>query len=455
MKISQIYSKFIKENNLPTPDEAGNRVKDLLAKHKGKPGAGPTRGNNHERNTWHADQDKSEQQQRDDKATANNISEMAWINRSAPAVNVSYDKVLDTTTDTWKGDKVKVTEISQGKEKEWVAAANKWRTYQTAKGGGSDPKIVAKADNRAERTMKIQNKHAETINELSVDTLKKYTKDVEKMDPATTPKFKMVKHDEGHAKAKRRIAHMTGDRNSKMYEAKLAEIMEAFDANAFADILGKQEKEKEKPAANKKSSYDVDFLGWVIRILPPSMKNGVVKWGILEKKSVEKNEAKFLTTGQSTTEKDAIADAEAWLKKRGSDSAQSTSTSNATIDFNTEFSEHIIGGPDKFYAAIDYGDDCPVLYISTIPQKMLKPSHLGRSKEDNNTQLQTISLTPPEVAAAKLVRGGRYKLGNQLDGWGKDMQVYELILHSETQGSRDKQRLHAPGLTVARPTARQ
>ena len=172
---------------------------------------------------------------------------MGWINRCAPAQDVKYDKVLEPVTDTWKGDKVKVTEISKGAEKKWVAGANKWRDEQTAKGGGADPKIVAKADRRAERSMKISHKHAtnETIvNELSVDTLKKHSQSVKQMDPATTPKYKMVKHHEGQAKADRRIAHMTGDRSSRMYESKLQEFLaldEAFDKNAFTDILSKQD----------------------------------------------------------------------------------------------------------------------------------------------------------------------------------------------------------------------
>lgn len=154
---------------------------------------------------------------------------MGWINRAAPSTDVSYDKVLDTVTDKWKGDKVQVTEISKGAEKKWVAGANKWRDEQTAKGGGADPKIVAKADKRAERTMKIKQKHEQPLNELSIDKLRQHTQAVRQMDPATTPKYKMVKHHEGEQKATTRIAHMTGDRTNKMCESKLHEFLKLKD----------------------------------------------------------------------------------------------------------------------------------------------------------------------------------------------------------------------------------
>jgi hypothetical protein len=150
---------------------------------------------------------------------------MGWINRAAPSSDVSYDKVLDPVTDKWKGDKVQVSEVSKDTEKKWVAGANKWRDEQTAKGGGADPKIVDKADRRAERTMKIKQKHDKPLNELSVETLKKHNQGVANMNPATTPKYKMVKHHEGEQKAATRIAHMTGDRNNKMYESKLQEFL--------------------------------------------------------------------------------------------------------------------------------------------------------------------------------------------------------------------------------------
>ena len=150
---------------------------------------------------------------------------MGWINRCAPSNDVSYDKVLDPVTDKWKGDKVTVDEMSDKTERKWAAHANKWRDHQTANHGHLDPKIVDKANRRAERTMKINQKHAGKLNELSVDKLKQHNQGVKQMDPATTPKYKMVKHIEGGKKAATRIAHMTGDRNNKMYESKLQEFL--------------------------------------------------------------------------------------------------------------------------------------------------------------------------------------------------------------------------------------
>jgi len=114
----------INENSIPTPDEAGNRVKDLLAKHKGKPGLPAVPGNDHARNAYHADQDRAEQQQRDDRATAN---------------------------------EEQINELDMGTEKTWAAKASKWRSEQPM--DFKDPVATAKAERRAEREMNIRNKH--------------------------------------------------------------------------------------------------------------------------------------------------------------------------------------------------------------------------------------------------------------------------------------------------------
>jgi hypothetical protein len=332
---------------------------------------------------------------------------MGGINRCAPAQDVKYDKVLNDVIDKWKGDKVKVTEVSKDTEKKWVAGANKWRDEQTAKGGGADPKIVAKADKRAERTMKIKNKHSEPLNELSVDKLKQYAKGVENMDTAKTPKYKMVKHSEGHTKAGQRIAHMTGNRNSKVYESKLNEFLaldEAFDANAFADILGKQDQETQA-AKPKAKVVSIDFHGWTIkyRNAQPS------EWMIMDKKGEVKQK------GESPTPKEAVADAEEFIKGGGGTRQQASS--NVTIDFNVDFAKEFAPEGDQFYATIDQDEGAPMLIFSTQPQQGLKSSHIRTQASkvtSGTTKLPMISMSPSESNKMGLQPNGRYILGDKI-----------------------------------------
>lgn len=141
MKLSDIN-----ENSIPTPDEAGERVKNLLAKHKGKPGLPANPNNDHAKNTYHADQARAEQQQRDDRATAN---------------------------------EEQLTELDKSKYQDWAAASNAWRNKQPM--DFKDPAATNKAERRAEREMNIRNKHGvkhtpvtSEISEISKNLRDKY-----------------------------------------------------------------------------------------------------------------------------------------------------------------------------------------------------------------------------------------------------------------------------------------
>lgn len=434
------------EDTTPTPDQAGERVRDFIQKHKekhkGLPGTPTPPSSNPAADEWHREQDRLEKRIRSDRATAfeEDINEggMGWINRAAPSHDVSYDKVLDTVIDKWKGDKVAVNEISKGAEKKWVAGANKWRDEQTAKGGGADPKIVAKADKRAERTMKIKNKHEQPLNELSINMLKQHNQGVKQMDPATTPKYKMVKHHEGEQKAAARIAHMTGDRNSKMYEAKLEEILEAFDANAFADILGKQNQEVQA-AKPKTKVVDIDFHGWTIKY----RNTQPAEWVVMDKKGETKHK------GESPTPKEAVADAEAFIKGGGGTKQQASS--NVTIDFNVDFAKEFAPDGETFYATIDQDEGAPMLIFSTMPEKSLKKSHIRTQASkvtSGTTKLPMISMSPAESNKMGLQPNGRYTLGDKIPV-DDNTAMFPLIYQGTVQGKGDMMKMGRPGLTVA------
>lgn len=489
------------EATTPTPDEAGERVRQFLQQHKaankGKPGQRGVSPEEHKQNLAQRDHDRAEQQQRDDRATsfeesllneisnevlgkykaaaghqasdadkkgdtktankrfsgivkatkkqfANDTKKVSegsaqWISRSAPAQDVSYEKTLGPTTDTWKGQKVTVTEISKSAEEKWAAGANKWRSEQTAKGGGADPKVVAKADQRAERTMKIKNKHAsKQINELSVNTLKKYSNSVEQLDPATTPKFKMVKHEEGYATAGHKIAQKTGNRSSKMYESMLEDIMEAFDANAFADILGKQDTEAQS-AKPKAKVIDIDFHGWTIKY----RQGKPSEWMIFDKKGNLKHK------GSSPSDKEAVQDAQDWIKAGGGTNTQASK--NVTIDFNVDFAKEFAPDGETFYATIDKDEGVPMLIFSTVPDKSLKTSHIRTQANkitSGTTKLPMISMSPAESNKMGLQPNGRYQLGDKIPV-DDNTAMFPLIYQGTVQGKGDMMRMGKPGLTVA------
>ncbi len=306
---------------------------------------------------------------------------MGGINRCAPAQDVSYEKVLNDITDEWRGQKVKV-------------------------------------------------------NELSVKRLKQYSQDVQQMDPATTPKYKMVKHGEGYAKANHRIAHMTGDRSNKMYESKLGEFLAEADGSAFTDILNKQDTEKQA-AAPKQKVVDIDFHGWTIRYRPTT-DGSPVQWIVLDKKGDIKNK------GSAGTDKDAVSDAEDWIKSGGGKTSEATG--KVTIDFNAAFAKQFAPGGETFYISIERDGKVPTLILSSIPQEGFKTSHPKPVK--NGIGSPVVALTPKQCNDAGLQPNGRYILGaeNKIDN---NISMFPLIFQNVTQSSSDRMRLGAPGITVA------
>lgn len=306
---------------------------------------------------------------------------MGGINRCAPAQDVSYEKVLNDVTDKWRGQKV-------------------------------------------------------TVNELSVKKLRQYSQGVQQMDPATTPKYKMVKHGEGYAKAGRRIAHMTGDRSNKMYESKLGEFLAEADANQFTDILNKQDQEKQA-AKPKQKVVDIDFHGWTIRYRPSS-DNSPVQWLVLDKKGEIKNK------GTAGTDTDAVRDAEDWIKSGGGTGG--TATSRVTVDFNAPFAKQFAPGGETFYATVESDGKSPMLIFSKIPQDGFKTSHTKPVKSGIGSPV--IALTPKECNAAGLQPNGRYILGAE-DKIDDNTSMFPLIFQNVTQSSSDRMRLGAPGITVA------
>lgn len=277
-------------------------------------------------------------------------------------------------------------------------------------------------------------KEEATLNELSVKTLKSYKEKVPDVDPMAD-KYKAVKHAEGYGKASRQIAHKTGDRSSKAYESRLQEFVDmAYEANGFADILNKQAAEKQPET--KKKVVDIDFHGWTVRYRPASKTGESVPWHVMDRKGDIKQK------GDAPTDKDAVAEAEDWIKQGGHTSSQASN--NVTVDFNVAFAREFAPTGETFYATIDQDGNMPVLILSYELQQGFKTSH----PKPGQAGAQTITLSAKECNTAKLQPNGRYMLGDK-DQIDDNTAMFPLIFQSITQSSTDKLRMAKPGITVA------
>ena len=313
---------------------------------------------------------------------------MGGINRSAPANDVSYQDILNDVYDKWKGDTVVVNELSSGKMNDYKDAAASEKSFRTR------------------------------------------------------PLRKLAKSVHGVARATDKINTKAGaDRHGHQvatYEDRLADILEAWENKDFGSIARNQYKEVQakKP---KIQPVDVDFHGWLIRYRP-AQHGQKTEWLILDKKGDLKNK------GQSFNDKEAVADAEEWIKTGGGNRQQSTKS--VTIDFNVDFAKEF---GDTFFATIDKDGDTPMLKVSYKQQPGLKNSHIRTQKEkqtEGMTKLPCISLSAKESNALGLQANGRYELGAK-DVIDNDTIMFPLTLTSTVMGKGDMMRLGKPGLTVA------
>ena len=129
---------------------------------------------------------------------------MGGLNRCAPAQDVSYENILNDVHDKWKGQTVRVDELSPGTEKNVAAAMNKYRTGVKPDEYYSDPHIQKKVDRRAEKAMKITHKHHK-LTELSPGKYKsvKDALDDPKRVSKAKDKFQLGKDPEAYKRAEK------------------------------------------------------------------------------------------------------------------------------------------------------------------------------------------------------------------------------------------------------------
>ena len=323
---------------------------------------------------------------------------MGGINRSAPATDVSYEKVLDEVTQEW-------------------AASQK-------------------------------------LDELSVDTLKAYKRAATNpSNVRTMPLRDLEKHRKGAIQADDRIAVKTGDRTNPARRqgpnrgafgesllANLFSIDEANDPNSFTSILNKQQQEL---PVTKKRTVDIPFHGWTIRYRPSTSPGEKVSWMVLDKKFNEKHR------GSSMSDKDAVSDAEEWIKSGGG--TKQESTKNVTIDFNVNFTDQFGMSGNKPYVTFGSDGSTPYIIISSEPIAGAKKTHVRNQKDKitaTTTPMLGAGLSAKESNALGLQPNGRYILGDK-DPIDDTSAKFPLIFQGVAQSSTDRARMGKPGFIVA------
>lgn len=324
-------------------------------------------------------------------------SSMGGINPSSPAQDVSYEKILDEVLNKWK---------------------------------------------------------AEQINELSIDTMQQYRKSATLPSTVQTrPLRKLARSVVGFKQAGDKIAARTGDRSgnrpktgpinsrhSTIYEERLSEFID-LDENDFSNILQKQHTANND--AKKKPIKDIPFHGWTIRYRPASAPGKKVSWLVLDKNHQEKHR------GESMSDKDAVADAEEWIKLGGG--TKQEANSNVIIDFNVDFAREFATGGETLYIMFDKQGNTPMIYVSTEPQNGFKRTYPRNQKHKmtaTTTALPMVSLSAKESNSLGLRPNGRYLLGDK-DPIDDNTAAFPLIFQGVVQGKGDMIKMGKPGLTVA------
>lgn len=318
---------------------------------------------------------------------------MGGINRSAPAQDVSYEKVLDEVMSKWS---------------------------------------------EACRT-----------DELSVDTMQRYQKAV--TSPAavrTRPLRKLAKSVVGFKQAGDKIDAKTGDRSGSKpkhgpinsrhgatYEERLSEFMTFEDD--FGDIVRKQDNSP-KPG----QTTDKQYNGWVIRYqLAPKSPGQPIQWMTWHSKKGPETAKR----GTSSTPEKAFQDATAFINSGGDAPKEFNPSSKVMIAFNVHFTRQIVprNSEEPFYAKIEDG----FILVSLSPKEgFSKATHYRGNME--NEKYYHMPISTASAQSQKLVPNGRYTLGSKEE---IDSETWMFDIHFQNVASsiNDKLRMGEPGFIVA------
>lgn len=382
-----------------------------------------------------------------------NEGSMGGINRSAPAQDVSYEKILDEVMEKWKEEQL--NELSVDKMQKYISAAKAapWRGLSKAKNNAAGAakavdKINAKTGNRTGNNPKfgpINTQHhiLEQESEIIAKQLNVRKSDIPMLldlvngklrfnDLPQSVRFSLYKFYDG-------LPTDLSNKTSPELLNRLKKIVHENSNNEFSDILKKQQADA---TSQKKSVVDIPYHGWKIRYRPSEPGAGTI-WMVLDKKHEEKHR------GQSMSDEDAIRDAEEWINAGGGTRIEAKK--NVTIDFNADFKNQFAPQGETLYVQFYKNEKYPMIKISTEPREGFKRTH-GRLPKDKTTEssvpLPAVGLTAEESNSLSLQPNGRYILGSksQIDN---DTMEFPLIFQSIAQSKNDLVRMGKPGFTVA------
>lgn len=388
-----------------------------------------------------------------------NEGTMGGINRSAPAFDVSYEKILDEVYQKWNEEK-QLNELSVDKLLKFQQNIKSPERFKTA--SLSQIRRDVEGNQRAQRKINTktgvarQGPPARGTNESMDDTSEKlatmkqwaldnYTKGADTFVEAYDDKdlLKILADSNGDLADAldfmQQMASIWSERQADADYYSRGEVDEDLRTD-FADILGKQHKEKE--VQKKNPTKDIPFNGWTIRYRP-AQPGGKTEWMVLDKRGDIKGK------GSSFSDKEAVGDAEEYIKTGAGSTQQSTK--NVTIDFNVDFAKEFTPDGGTMYVMFDSNGSHPTLYLSTEPQKGFKKTHIRNQKSKitgETSLLPMVSMSANEANSLKLQPNGRYILGDK-DVIDNNTVAFPLIYQSTVQGKGDLMKLGRPGLTVA------
>jgi hypothetical protein len=313
---------------------------------------------------------------------------MGGINRSAPSNDVSYEKVLDEVYGKW--DEEQVNELSVGKLQAYKDAAKSPESFR----------------NR--------------------------------------PLRKLARTIRGVKGASDRIDTKTGNRRptsgpERGNNESVDSVYEDLKAD-FSDILGKQHQEVQatkKGDVQKVPSKNNNFQIWYRK---QTDNLSPVKWQVRNKTGEH-----IKQEGSSANEKEAYADAEAWISQSAS---AVDATSNVTLNFNAALSKQL---GSEFYCGIWEG---PTFVYSSEPQDGLRKTVIrtqAHQRTAGATLLPVMTISPKEANKAGLRGNSRYTLGPR-DDLGDNVYAFPLVFHSPVEPGELKP-IKEPAITVSSPQA--
>lgn len=333
------------------------------------------------------DNDKKARDARNQAQKQTTEGSMGGINRCAPAVDVSYEKVLD--------DEI-MNEVMSAYEDEQQAGPIGYHiidrhTQQVVGKYGPTQRSRARA-----RVDKLDNEYGGyryTVKPIYADSNK----------PIDENKYR-----DNHASA----------------------------APSFTDVLNKQHQDK-VAAEPPKKTVSIPFHGWEIKYRPASEPNQKVMWVVIKKD-------KILRKGESMTDKDAVRDAEEWITS--SNKNGTVPTGNATIDFNSKFIAEFVPEGDTFYATFISQNGQPYFVMSDTPHPGLVKSAIR-----SGSKFPSVTVGPKVTGPAQLQAHGRYIIdtGNKVELDDGGVFIYPLVFQGIAQDKGDREHLKGPGLTVA------